>query len=142
MLFFERYGKIDVTNIDSKNSCYELTSDKAMNLVFLTIGTFCFSVSFALLILVIKQFIVIYNKQNDYHKKLKRILSKYDDLIVRVKRFYVKKKYNLIYLDEFEDLIDVSKKKNRLINFKELKKDSEAIFVIVDEDDAWIYKLY
>ena len=30
---------------------------------------------------------------------------------------------------------------NKMISFKETKKDKEAIFVIIDGDDAWIYKL-
>lgn len=133
--------KIDVNNIDSKNSCYEFTSDKAMNIIFLIIGAFCVSVSIALMVLVIKQFNVIYRMQNEYNKSLKKILSKYDDCIVRIKRFYVNKKYNLIYVDTFEELMDVYEKKNKMISFKEVKRGSESIFVIIDEDDAWIYKM-
>jgi hypothetical protein len=37
--------------------------------------------------------------------------------------------------------MDVSIKKNKMISFKEYKKNSESIFVIIDEDDAWVYKL-
>lgn len=133
--------KIDVNNIDSKNSCYEFTSDKAMNIVFLLIGTFCVSVSLALLVLVFRQFKIINDIENEYNKKLDKILSKYDDCIVRVKRFYVNKKYNLIYVDTFEELMDVYEKKNKMISFKEVKRDSESLFVIIDENDAWIYKL-
>ena len=133
--------KIDVNDIDSMNSCYEFTSDKAMNIVFLIIGTFCVSVSLALLILVIRQFKVIYSIQSEYSRELKKILSKYNDCIVRIKRFYVNKKYNLIYVDSFDELMDVYEKKNKMISFKETKRGSESIFVIIDEDDAWIYKL-
>jgi hypothetical protein len=134
--------KLNIQNINSKNSCYEFTSDGPMNLVLLIIGVFCGSVSLSLAILVIRQFKIIYNKQSKYKNKLKKILSKYDDCIVRVKRFYVNKKYNMIYVDSFKELLDVYDKKNKMISFKEVKKDSEAIFVIIDEDDAWIYKLY
>ena len=90
---------------------------------------------------MVRQFILIYNKQNEYSKKLNKILSKYDACIVRVKRFYVNRKYNMIYLDSLQELMDVYKKKNKMISFKETKRGSEAIFVIIDEDDAWIYKL-
>lgn len=134
--------KIDVNNIDSKNSCYEFTSDKAMNIVFLIIGAFCISVAIALLVLVIKQFKIIYGMQSEYNKNLKKILSKYDDCIVRVKKFYVNKKYNMVYVDSFKELMDVYEKKNKMISFKETKRGSESIFVIIDEDDAWIYKLH
>lgn len=133
--------KIEVNNIDGKNSCYEFVNDKAMNIILLIIGTFLISVGFALLVLVIKQFIVIASMQNDYHNKLNKILSKYDDCIVKVKRFYVNKKYNMIYVDSFKELFDVYEKKNKMISFKEVKRGSESIFVIIDEDDAWIFKL-
>lgn len=133
--------KIDVKNIGSKNSCYEFTSDKAMNIMFLIIGVFFVSLALALLVLVIRQFKIINNMENEYNKKLNKILSKYDEHIVRIKRFYVNKKYNLIYVDSFEELMDVSKKKNRMISFKETKRGSESLFVIIDEDGAWIYKM-
>lgn len=133
--------KISVNNIVDKDSHYEFSNKVTMNMVFLVIGAFCLSISLALMIMVIKQFKNIYNRQSEYNRELKRILSKYDDCIVRIKRFYVTKKYNLIYVDSFDELMDVYNNKNKLISFKEVKKNSEAMFVIIDDDDAWIYKL-
>ena len=72
---------------------HEFVSDKAMNIVFLIIGAFCTSVSIALLILVIHQFKIINDMENEYNKQLDKILSKYDEKIVKIKRFYVSKKY-------------------------------------------------
>lgn len=133
--------KIDVNNIKSKNSHYEFTSKETMNLIFLVIGVFCISVGLSLFMLVIKQFKIIYNRQSKYNRELNKILSKYDDCIVRIKRFYVSRKYNMIYVDSFKELMDVYEKKNKMISFKEIKRGSEAIFVIIDDDDAWIYKM-
>ena len=133
--------KISVNNIVDKDSHYEFSNKVTMNMVFIVIGAFCLSISLALMIMVIRQFKNIYNRQSEYNRELKRILSKYDDCIVRIKRFYVTKKYNLIYVDSFNELMDVYNKKNKLISFKEVKKNSEAMFVIIDDDDAWIYKL-
>ena len=48
--------KIDVNNINDKDSYYEFTSKKGMNIVLLIIGAFCISVALALLVLVIRQF--------------------------------------------------------------------------------------
>ena len=118
--------KINVNNLNEKDSYYEFSSKKAMNIVLLIIGAFCISVSLALFV---------------YNKELKKILSKYDNCIVKVKRFYVNKKYNMIYVDSFSELMDVYEKKNKMISFKEVKRSSESIFVIIDDDDAWIYKL-
>ena len=134
--------KIDIDNVDSKNSCYEFVNSQGMNIVLLIIGAFCMSVGLALFVLVIRQVMIISDLQNKYQRDLKKILSKYDDCIVRVKRFYVNKKYNMIYVDSFEELLDVYDKKNKMISFKEVKRGSESIFVIIDGDDAWIYRLF
>lgn len=133
--------KISVNNLDDKDSYYQFSTKKAMNIVLLIIGAFCISVSLALLLLVIRQFKYIYGKQNEYNRELNKILSKYDDCIVRVKRFYVNKKYNMIYVYSFNELMDVSDRLGKMISFKEMKRNSESIFVIIDEDNAWIYKL-
>lgn len=133
--------RVNVNNISNRDSYYEFSSRKTMNIVFLIIGAFCLSLSVTSLIMVIKQFDIIYKKQSEYNRQLKRILSKYDDCIVKVKRFYVNRKYNMIYVDSFSELMDVYDKKNKMISFKEVKRGSEAIFVIIDEDDAWIYRM-
>ena len=133
--------KINVNNIDDSDSYYEFSNNVSMNIVLLIIGVFCLSVAISLAVLVIRQFRLIYNKQSKYKKELNKILSKYDDCIVRVNRFYVKRKYNMIYVDSFDELMDVYENKNKMISFKEIKRDSESIFVIIDSDDAWIYKL-
>ena len=117
--------KINTSNTLDKDSYYEFTSKKAMNIVFLVIGALCLSFMLTSLVMIIRQFKLIYNKQSKYNRELNKILSRYDDCIVRVKRFYVYKKYNMIYVD----------------SFKEIKRNSESIFVLIDEDDAWIYKL-
>jgi len=133
--------KISTSNTLDKDSYYEFTNKKAMNIIFLIIGSLCLSFMLTSLIMIIRQFKVIYNKQSKYNRELNRILSKYDDCIVRVKRFYVNKKYNMIYVSSFSELMDVYNNKNKMISFKEVKKNSESIFVIIDGDDAWIYKL-
>ena len=133
--------KIKVNNIDKIDNYYEFNNDKSMNIVFLVIGAFCVAMTVASIVMIIKQIGIIYNNQNKYKKEVRRILSKYEDCIVCVKRFYVNKKYNMIYVSSFDELMDVYEKKNKMISFKETKKDKESIFVIIDEEDAWIYKL-
>lgn len=133
--------RVMVNNIANRDSYYEFSSKKAMNIVFLIIGTFFLSLSLSNLFMVVRQFKVIYDMQSKYNRELKKILSKYDDCIVRVNRFYTHKKYNMIYVDSFSELMDVYDKKNKMISFKEVKRGSEAIFVIIDEDDAWIYRM-
>lgn len=133
--------KIDVNNLDDVDSYYEFSKKESMNIVFLIIGAFCFALSISSFVMVIRQFGYIYNRQSKYRKELNKILSKYDECIVRVNKLYVSRKYNMIDVSSFNELMDVYYKKCKMISFKETKRDSEAIFVIIDNDDAWIYRM-
>lgn len=133
--------EIKIQNVDDKDRYYEFTNKESMNIVMLIMGTFCLSVSVSLGILVVRQFKIIYNRQSRYTRELKKILSKYDSLIVRVNKLYVNKKYNMIYVDSFSELLDVYNKVGQIINFRETKRGVEATFVIIDKENAWIYKL-
>lgn len=133
--------EIDVNNLEGGDSYYEFGSNGVINIVLLIIGAFCLSVGIALGVLVIRQFKIINDRQSKYNKELRRILSKYDDCIVRVNRLYVNKKYNMMYVDSFDELMDVCQKKNKMISFKETKRGIESTFVIIDGEDAWISKL-
>lgn len=133
--------KVTVNNIDNNDSYYEFNNKRAMNIIFLLIGTFCMALSFSFLVMVVRQFIFIYNIQSKYKRDLKTILSKYDECIVKVKNLYTNKKYNMIYVESFSELMDVYYKRCKMISYKEVKRDCESVFVIIDGDDAWIYKL-
>lgn len=133
--------EIDVKNVDDRDRYYEFTNKVSMNIIMLLIGTFCLSLAISLGILVVRQFILVYNRQSKYTKELKKILSKYDNCIVIVNRLYVNKKYNMIYVDNFSELLDVYEKLGKMISFRETKRGVEATFVIIDNDNAWIYKL-
>ena len=70
--------KINVNNLSDKDSYYEFSNKKAMNIVFLLIGAFCLALAISSLVMVFKQFIFIYDIQSKYKRDLNRILSKYD----------------------------------------------------------------
>ena len=46
----------------------------------------------------------------------------------------------MIGVDSFDELIDVYNRTNKMISFKETKRGLESIFIIIDEDNAWIYR--
>jgi len=133
--------KIDVDNILVKDSYYNFNRHSIMNFVLVTLSMLCFSIAIALLALIIRQFRFINERQKRYSSKVKKILSKYDYCIVKVNKLYVNKKYNMIYVSSFDELLDVYNTRNIMINFKEVKRGMESIFVIIDSNDAWIYRL-
>ncbi len=128
----------DNREFDSYN---EMTNKEGANYLFLVFGALCLSVGIAFLMVVIKNLLEINNKENKYVKELKKILNEHGDEIVNVYEFNNAKKYNLIYVDSFKELLDVYDKVDSPISFKELKKNQKAVFLIIENDNAWIYIL-
>ena len=123
------------------NSYYEFSNRERVNYLFLVIGAFCFSIMIASLYMVISYGVSIYKNEYKYERELKGIKDKYGNILVQVKRFYNKKKYNLIYVDSFNELIDVYNKIKNPITYREIKRNIETIFLITDDDNAWIYRM-
>lgn len=134
--------KISVYN-DKKNvdSYYDFSKKQAVNYFLMILGIFSLSLGLSFLSLVIRDMINIYKNENKYNIELEKIFNTYGDIIVKVKRFYNKKKYNLIYVDSFKELMDVYNKVGNPISFREVKKNSECIFLLMDGDNAWIYRM-
>jgi len=135
--------RVDITNNNiNKNSSYEDFSNKErVNYIFLVFGALAISIMMAFMTLVIRNIIILSKNQSKYDKELKKIFKEYNDILVGVKRFYNKKKYNLIYVDSFKELIDVYNKNGNPITYREVKKGNEMIFLITDDDNAWIYRM-
>ena len=134
-------AKINLKNINKKTNYYDFTRKQPINYILLVIFAFTLSLAISFFALIIKSIVDIYQTEYTYNKELKRILNRYDDIIISINKFYNKKEYNLIYVDNFKELLDVYKKIKNPINFKEIKKNSKAIFVIIDDENAWIYEM-
>ena len=136
------YFKINVIKNDNKtDSYYDFSKKQPVNYLLMILGALSLSLGISFLALVIREMVITYDKESAYNKKLKKILGKYSDKIVNIKKFYNKKKYNLIYVDSFKELLEVYDKVENPISFREIKKNSKAIFLLIDGDNAWIYEL-
>ena len=134
--------KINVYN-DNHNldSFYDFSKKERVNYLLILFGLFSLSIGLSFLALTIRNMIIASKSGFNYQKELKKILDENSEIIVNVKRFYNKKKNNLIYVDSFKELIDVYKKVGNPISFREVKKDKEAIFLMTEDDNAWIYRM-
>lgn len=136
------YFKINVIKNDDKiDSYYDFSKKQSVNYLLMILGALSLSSGISFLALVIREMVITYKKESAYNKELRKILGAYGDIIVTVKKFYNKKKYNLIYVDSFKELLEVYDKVENPISFREIKKNSKAIFVLIDDDSAWIYEL-
>ncbi len=128
----------DNNNIDNY---YNFSRREKVNFVFIIIGAFSLSLTISFFALIIRSIFIMYHEKYDYKAKLKKILTEHDEKIVNIKKFYNRKKYNLIDVDTFDELLDVYNTVGNPISFREVRKNKEAMFIILDEDNAWIYRL-
>ena len=134
--------KINIYNDNNhSDSYYDFSKREKINYIFLAIGAFCLSLGISFLALTIRNMVNESRDEISYKKKLKRILKEYSSVLVKVKKFYSKHKYNLIYVDSFTELMDAYRRIENPISYKEVKKNEETIFLMIDEDNAWIYRL-
>ena len=134
--------RINVIN-DKKDldSFYDFSRKQPVNYFLMLFGAFCLSLGISFLVLVIRNMIISYKEENKFNKEFKKILKLHSDKVVSVKRFYNKKKYNLIYVSTFDELMGVYNKVKKSISYKLVKRGSKAIFLLIDDDNAWIYRM-
>ena len=134
--------KISIQN-DNNNvdKYYDFSKKEKINFIFLVIGAFCISVGISFFALTIRNMINESHDEINYRKELKRIINNNSEILVKVKKFYSKHKYNLIYVASFAELMDAYRRVENPISYKEVKKNEETIFLMIDEDNAWIYRL-
>lgn len=76
-----------------------------------------------------------------YEKKLKKILTTYDSIIVNVEKLPSLSNLSVVDVTSFEELVDAQNEVRLPINFKEDKKKKTAKFVLVRNNLAWVYTL-
>ena len=133
--------KINVNTNNKSGSYYDFSNNQSVNYLLMVFGAFCLALGISYLGLVIRNMYLSYRTENEYKNKLRKIISENKDVIIRVKRFYNKKKYNLIYVYNFNDLVSMSKKKKLPISYREVRRNTKTIFLLVEDDNAWIYQL-
>lgn len=134
--------KINVyDNVSDFGSYSEFSRLRDVNYVFLIISALNLSIGLAILVVVVRDMSRESKREDRYRRELDRILKKYGDNIINVRKMINKKKYNLIYVDSFSELLDVYDKVRAPISYREVKKNYEAIFVIIADDSAWIYRM-
>lgn len=128
----------DNNNIDNY---YDFSKREKINYLFIVIGAFSLSLAISFLALIIRNVAIMYHEKYDYKTRLKKILTEYDAIIVNIKKFYNRKKYNLIDVSSFDELLDVYNTIGNPISFREVRKGKEAMFIILDDNNAWVYRL-
>lgn len=80
-------------------------------------------------------------KEGAYNRKLRKILTTYDSIIVNVEKLPFVGELSVVYVTSFEELVDAQSEVRLPINFKENKAKHVARFVLIRNNLAWVYTL-
>ena len=80
-------------------------------------------------------------KDSPYERKLKKILSTYDSIIVNADRMPFVSDLSVVFVTSFEELVDAQNEVRLPINYKQDKKKRTATFILVRNNIAWVYQL-
>ena len=89
-------------------------------------------------ILVLKRMLT---KTIMYKEDLNELFKKYKKVIVKLKNLPDFDNIDVLFVDEFDDLLDVCYVTDKPINYYEVIKDREVIFVIFNDFKAYVYNV-
>lgn len=91
------------------------------------------------LICEIIKIINIERQTSEYTKKVKKILSTYNAIIVNAKNSIDLDEYNVVNVDTFDELIDAHSELRMPINY--IKNKNSSMFILINDKMAWVYEL-
>lgn len=136
----------DITNIkttedkeDLRHEYSELNQDDNKVYVIICLEFLGAIIIFILLIvLIVKR---INGQVSVYQEKLTNLLDKYSSDLVYLKELPDLSKYDVIFLQDFIDLVETGRKLKLPINYIEVIEKHEATFMILKNKQVYVYKL-
>lgn len=95
-------------------------------------------VVFIIICFLLKKLFSFTNK-SEYQRKLSKILRNYDDIIVNTSSIVDVKKYKVIKIDEFKEILNLSRELLLPIMNYEKVKDKETWFYVIKDDILYMY---
>lgn len=101
-----------------------------------------------ILLVIIIIYIIIFNKivikkmikkPSDYDKYVSRILRGYDRIIVNVKTAPKLENYNVVEVENFQELIDVRDNTKEPIIYYVIVEHQKCIFYVINDNDLYLY---
>lgn len=128
-------------NLNESNIFSETHGETKIDKGMRNIGYIMWTIDVLIILITIIFLYKFTNKKSKYDKKLHRILKNYNSVIINVLSLPELEKYNLIYVTDFEELVDLQSELRVPITFMEVTKDFESVFVIIHNSEAWVYIL-
>ncbi len=130
------YNKINNANI------IEATSEKSeMNIMYFSLCIVYVILEIIIVVKLVRLFVKLNKQKTYYSKALNKIMKEYDSIIVKSKNIPSLKDYNIIEVESFEELLDAREGAEKSILHIELRPNLESLFVIINNQLAYIYIL-
>lgn len=127
---------------ESKREEFKTTESRKKDKMFsMIIGGVLWVVAVVLAATLALQYHNDVKKEGAYNRKLRKILSTYDSIIVNVEKLPFVGELSVVYVTSFEELVDAQSEVRLPINFKENKAKHVARFVLIRNNLAWVYTL-
>ena len=108
---------------------------------FYTISIVLFALLLTQITFIIRHFIKKYHRLSKYDKYIKRLLTGYDRIIVEVKTPHNKDKYEIIHVNDFQELIDVRDNTKEHINYYIVEEHKKCEFYVTNDKDLYLYEV-
>lgn len=136
----------DITNIkitedkdDIRNEFSELNKDDNIVYVIVCLEFLGAIIIFILLIvLIVKR---VNGQVSIYQDKLNKILDKYESDLVNLSELPDLTNYDVLFVNDFEDILETARKLKLPINYIEVIKKHEATFMVLQDNQVYVYKL-
>lgn len=90
------------------------------------------------LVLIVKSF---YGNLSNYERELSKIVNKYKGRLVKIRELPDLSKCNVLFVDDIEELDDAAINIMSPINYVEVIKNCESVFMVFKDNQAYVYKL-
>lgn len=122
---------IDITNNLVGNQDGFVKCDSVINLSFVLILSVLFAIAtFTLILFTVHYYIRACSTENSYHRKLKKILTRYGSFIQQLGSDFDFKDYQILKINSFEDMLEIRDTIKQPILFKESDDKTGAYFLI------------
>ena len=127
------------TGINSKTINY--TKYPTLNYVLMGLGVIFLLIYLYLGITVIIRFVKAIRNRSRYDAFIRKIFSNYDQIVISVDKIPDLTNIDVMEVSSFDDMIDAQVEVHKPIMFNEVKKKKLAIFILVDGNHAYCYKV-
>ena len=132
--------KLDNTNIDNTNQITQEEKIMVKDMSYIIISIIIILLMIVVLISLLKKiYLFTRKKMSAYDKHIRKLLIGYDRIIINVKSTPNIKDYNVIEVENFQELVDVRDNTKEPINYHVIEEHNKSEFFVINDNNLYLY---